>query len=88
MIEIDHLTKRYGSHTALSDLNLTVEPGQIYGFLGPNGAGKSTTMNIMTGCLAARRGLSASTAMISLRSRPRPRLSSAICRSSRRSTRI
>ena len=56
MIEIDHLTKRYGSHTALSDLNLTVEPGQIYGFLGPNGAGKSTTMNIMTGCLAATEG--------------------------------
>ncbi len=56
MIEIDHLTKRYGSHTALSDLNLTVEPGQIYGFLGPNGAGKSTTMNIMTGCLAVTEG--------------------------------
>ena len=56
MIEIDHLTKRYGSHTALSDLSLTVEPGQIYGFLGPNGAGKSTTMNIMTGCLAATEG--------------------------------
>lgn len=56
MIEIDHLTKRYGSHTALCDLNLTVEPGQIYGFLGPNGAGKSTTMNIMTGCLAATEG--------------------------------
>ena len=57
MIEIDHLTKRYGSHTALSDLSLTVEPGQIYGFLGPNGAGKSTTMNIMTGCLAATEGI-------------------------------
>ena len=56
MIEIDHLTKRYGNHTALSDLSLTVEPGQIYGFLGPNGAGKSTTMNIMTGCLAATEG--------------------------------
>lgn len=56
MIEIDHLTKRYGSHTAVSDLCLTVEPGQIYGFLGPNGAGKSTTMNIMTGCLAATEG--------------------------------
>ena len=56
MIEIDQLTRRYGSHTALSDLSLTVEPGQIYGFLGPNGAGKSTTMNIMTGCLAATEG--------------------------------
>ena len=56
LIEIRHLTKRYGSHTAVSDLSLTVEPGRIYGFLGPNGAGKSTTMNIMTGCLSATEG--------------------------------
>ena len=56
MIEVNHLTKRYGSHTALSDLSFTIETGQIYGFLGPNGAGKSTTMNIMTGCLAATSG--------------------------------
>ena len=47
MIEVKHLTKRYGSHTAVSDLSFTVEKGQIYGFLGPNGAGKSTTMNII-----------------------------------------
>jgi ABC-2 type transport system ATP-binding protein len=56
LIEIDHLTKRYGTHTAVSDLSLVVESGQIYGLLGPNGAGKSTTMNIMTGCLAATEG--------------------------------
>ena len=56
MIEVKHLTKRYGDHTAVSDLSFTVEKGQIYGFLGPNGAGKSTTMNIMTGCLAATSG--------------------------------
>lgn len=56
MIEVKHLTKRYGNHTALSDLSFTIEKGQIYGFLGPNGAGKSTTMNIMTGCLAATSG--------------------------------
>jgi len=56
VIEVQHLTKRYGSHTAVSDLSFTVEKGQIYGFLGPNGAGKSTTMNIMTGCLAASEG--------------------------------
>ena len=56
MIEVNHLTKRYGSHTALSDLSFTIETGQIYGFLGPNGAGKSTTMNLMTGCLAATSG--------------------------------
>ncbi len=56
MIEVKHLTKKYGNHTAVSDLSFTIEKGQIYGFLGPNGAGKSTTMNIMTGCLAATEG--------------------------------
>jgi len=56
LIEIDHLTKRYGEHTAVSDLSFQVDSGQIYGFLGPNGAGKSTTMNIMTGCLSATEG--------------------------------
>ena len=56
MIEVKHLTKRYGDHTAVSDLTFSVEEGQVYGFLGPNGAGKSTTMNIMTGCLAATSG--------------------------------
>ena len=56
MIEIEHLTKQYGSHTAVSDLSFQVESGGIYGFLGPNGAGKSTTMNIMTGCLSATEG--------------------------------
>ena len=56
MIEVKHLTKRYGTHTAVSDLSFAIEKGQIYGFLGPNGAGKSTTMNIMTGCLSATAG--------------------------------
>lgn len=56
MIEIEHLTKRYGEHLAVSDLSFTVDSGQIYGFLGPNGAGKSTTMNIMAGCLSATEG--------------------------------
>ena len=56
MIEINHLVKKYGSHIAVDDLSLTVEPGKIYGFLGPNGAGKSTTMNIITGYLAATSG--------------------------------
>lgn len=56
MIEIEHLVKRYGSHMAVDDLSLLVEPGKIYGFLGPNGAGKSTTMNIITGYLAATAG--------------------------------
>jgi len=56
VIEINHLVKKYGSHVAVDDLSLTVEPGKIYGFLGPNGAGKSTTMNIITGYLAATSG--------------------------------
>ena len=56
MIEIEHLTKRYGEHLAVDDLSFRVDSGQIYGFLGPNGAGKSTTMNIMTGCLSATDG--------------------------------
>lgn len=56
LIEVRHLTKRYGSHAAVSDLSFTIEKGVIYGFLGPNGAGKSTTMNIVTGCLGATEG--------------------------------
>jgi len=46
-IELDGVTKRYGGVTALSDLDLAVEAGEIYGFLGPNGAGKSTTINVL-----------------------------------------
>ena len=56
MIEISHLTKKYGTHVAVDDLNLTIEPGRIYGFLGPNGAGKSTTMNMITGYLGVTEG--------------------------------
>lgn len=56
MIEITHLTKKYGNHVAVDDLSLTVEKGKIYGFLGPNGAGKSTTMNMITGYLGATSG--------------------------------
>ena len=56
MIEVKHLTKRYGNHIAVADLSFTIEKGKVYGFLGPNGAGKSTTMNIITGCLGATDG--------------------------------
>ncbi|MCD7744452.1 MAG: ABC transporter ATP-binding protein [Lachnospiraceae bacterium] len=56
MIEVTHLTKRYGSNAAVDDLSFTVENGQIYGFLGPNGAGKTTTMNILTGYIAPTSG--------------------------------
>ncbi len=56
MIKVDHLTKRYGTVTAVDDLSFEIEDGHVYGFLGPNGAGKTTTMNIMTGCLSASEG--------------------------------
>ena len=56
MIEVQNLTKKYGSHLAVDNLSFQVDKGMIYGFLGPNGAGKSTTMNIMTGYIAATDG--------------------------------
>ncbi len=56
MIEVEHLTKRYGDLIAVNDISFSLEEGDIVGFLGPNGAGKSTTMKIITGCLAADSG--------------------------------
>ena len=56
VIEVENLTKKYGSHVAVDNLSFRVERGMIYGFLGPNGAGKSTTMNMMTGYIAATSG--------------------------------
>ena len=49
MIEIKHLTKKFGNTQVLDDISLEVQKGEILGFLGPNGAGKSTTMKIITG---------------------------------------
>ena len=57
MIEVSHLTKRYGKKYAVRDISFKVNDGEILGFLGPNGAGKSTTMNILTGCLSATDGV-------------------------------
>ncbi len=56
MIEVSGLTKSYGSHLAINDLNFTINKGEVVGFLGPNGAGKSTTMKILTGFMAATHG--------------------------------
>ena len=56
MIEVQHLSKCYGSHVAVNDISFSVDQGEILGFLGPNGAGKSTTMNILTGYLSASAG--------------------------------
>ena len=56
MIRTEKLSKSYGNKTALIDLDLRVEPGEILGFLGPNGAGKSTTVKILTGLMPAGSG--------------------------------
>jgi ABC-2 type transport system ATP-binding protein len=56
VIEVQHLTKRYGPFTAVNDLSFKVERGEILGFLGPNGAGKTTTMRILTGYMPATAG--------------------------------
>jgi ABC-2 type transport system ATP-binding protein len=56
VIEVQHLTKRYGPFTAVTDLSFRVERGEILGFLGPNGAGKTTTMRIITGYMPATEG--------------------------------
>jgi ABC-2 type transport system ATP-binding protein len=56
VIEVQHLTKRYGRVTAVNDVSFTVERGEILGFLGPNGAGKTTTMRILTGYMPATDG--------------------------------
>jgi ABC-2 type transport system ATP-binding protein len=56
VIEVEGLTKRFGSLTALDELSFTVQPGQVTGFLGPNGAGKSTTMRVILGLDAPTAG--------------------------------
>ena len=56
MIEVAHVSKRYGDLTAVSDVSFTAATGKILGFLGPNGAGKTTTMRIITGFLPATSG--------------------------------
>jgi ABC-2 type transport system ATP-binding protein len=56
MIEVEHVTKRYGNRLAVDDLTFQVKPGVVTGFLGPNGAGKSTTMRVILGLDAATSG--------------------------------
>ena len=51
MIEIKNLTKRYGNKEAISDLNIHIKKGELYGFIGPNGAGKTTTIKVLAGLL-------------------------------------
>jgi ABC-2 type transport system ATP-binding protein len=56
VIEVQHITKRYGRVTAVDDVSFKVERGEILGFLGPNGAGKTTTMRILTGYMPPTEG--------------------------------
>ena len=56
MIQTHDLCRSYGAFQAVDQLNLTVAPGQVYGFLGPNGAGKTTTIKMLTGLLAPSSG--------------------------------
>jgi ABC-2 type transport system ATP-binding protein len=56
MIEVEHLSKIYGTTTAIADVDFTVRKGEILGFLGPNGAGKTTTMRILAGYIPATSG--------------------------------
>ena len=56
MIEVTGLSKRYGTHLAVQNVNFSINRGEVVGFLGPNGAGKSTIMNIITGYLSLTQG--------------------------------
>ena len=56
MIKVEHLTKRFGRHTAVSDASFEVGQGEVVGFLGPNGAGKTTTIRMLTGFLPPSSG--------------------------------
>jgi ABC-2 type transport system ATP-binding protein len=55
-IEVNSLTKRFGSFTAVDRVSFTVEPGEVFGFLGPNGSGKSTTIRMLCGILRPTSG--------------------------------
>lgn len=57
MIELRNFTKRYGDFTAVDNLSLRIEPGELFGFIGPNGAGKSTTIRFLVTLLRADEGV-------------------------------
>ena len=56
LVEVKGLTKRFGKFTALKNVSLSVNEGEIYGFIGPNGAGKSTTIRVLLGMLKPSEG--------------------------------
>jgi ABC-2 type transport system ATP-binding protein len=56
LIQVSHLTRRYGAHVAVDDVSFEVGKGEVVGFLGPNGAGKSTTLRVLAGFLGPTSG--------------------------------
>ena len=76
MIEVQHLTKRYGPVTAVDDVSFTVERGEILGFLGPNGAGKTTTMRVLTGYMPPTGGKAVTSASVRVTGGGSPRTGS------------
>ena len=56
MIDLVHLSKKFGSQIAVDNLNLEISKGELFGFLGPNGAGKTTTIKMMAGILRPSAG--------------------------------
>ncbi len=56
ILEMQHLTRRFGTLTAVDDLTITVEPGEVFGLLGPNGAGKTTAIKMLTTLLPPTSG--------------------------------
>ena len=56
MIQTTNLTRHFGTLAAVKDLNMTIEPGELFGFLGPNGAGKTTTIRMLVGLLSPTSG--------------------------------
>jgi ABC-2 type transport system ATP-binding protein len=56
MIQLVHLYKNFGKMTAVNDIHLHVQPGEVFGFIGPNGAGKTTTIKMMAGLLSPTKG--------------------------------
>lgn len=56
MLEVQHVTRRYGALTAVHDVSFTVRPGEVLGYLGPNGSGKSTTVKMIVGLMPPTRG--------------------------------
>lgn len=57
MLQVENLTKYYGSYIGIEDVSFSMEPGEVVGFLGPNGAGKTTTMRVLTCSMPATRGV-------------------------------